>query len=50
MPSLNRSEPRTEPEFGCDREPEEFFDLVPLESDADEERFDDDATLDERNF
>jgi hypothetical protein len=43
------SEPGTEPE-GCDREPEEIFDLVPSESDADEERFDDDATLDERNF
>jgi hypothetical protein len=42
------SEPGTEPE-GCDREPEEIFDLVPSESDADEERFDDDATLDERN-
>jgi hypothetical protein len=43
------SEPGTEPE-GCDREPEENFDLVPSESDADEERFDDDATLDDRNF
>ena len=39
----------SEPE-GCDCEPEEIIDLIPSLSDADEERFDDDETLDEGNF
>jgi len=44
-----KSEPGTEPE-GCDCEPDKIFDLIPLESDADEETFEDNASLDDRNF